>query len=209
MNSTLSSHVHNLRLASERLGCLQSHDALVILKHSLSLPKLLHNLRSSFCVGHPALSEFDDVLRDCLQQILNVTLEDDQWKQATLPVRNGGLGIRKAHQIAPSAYLASATGTASLVSTILPDRLNSVIELYTPQAFAAWTALGGSIPPTGESSKTQRAWDQDIVMKIQDQLLAAAPDEYTKARLMAVSSPYSGDWLNAPGHHGCRVAHVQ
>jgi len=34
MDFTLSTHVLNLKLASERLGCLQSHDAQVIIKHS-------------------------------------------------------------------------------------------------------------------------------------------------------------------------------
>ena len=31
-----------------------------------------------------------------------------------------------------------------------------------------------------------------------DRLLADAPDDYTKARLLAVSAPHAGDWLNAP-----------
>ena len=127
-----------------------------------------------------------------------MSLEDDQWLQATLPVKSGGLGIRRAHQIAPSAYLASASGTAALVSTILPDRLQTVFDQYTPQALAAWTALGGSTPPSGDSASSQRAWDQEIVQKPTDHLLAAAPDDYNRARLMAVSSPHSGDWLNAP-----------
>ena len=157
MDKTLDFHVQNLKIASERLSYLQSSDALVIVKHSLCPPKLLHNLRSSFCTNHSALSEFDDVLRDCLRQILNVALEDDQWLQATLPVRSGGLGIRRAHQIAPSAYLASASGTAALVSVILPDRLQTVSDNHIPQALAAWAALGGAIPPSDVSATSQRA----------------------------------------------------
>ena len=60
MDRTLESQVASLKTASSRLGLLQSHDALVILKHSLSLPKLLHNLRSSFCANHQALLDFDE-----------------------------------------------------------------------------------------------------------------------------------------------------
>ena len=187
-----------MKTASTRLCLLQSHDALVILKHSLSLPKLQHNLRSSFCANHQALLEFDDLVRECLRSILNVSLDDEQWSQASLPVKNGGLGIRKAIQIAPSAYLASASGSTSLVSSILPLRLQGVPDPWIDQAMAAWMALGGSTPPSGASIGSQRVWDQEIVRKTFIQLIALAPDDYTRARLLAVSSPHAGDWLNAP-----------
>ena len=75
MDKSLGDRVASLRLASERLKSLQAHDALVILKHSLSLPRLLHNLRSSFCVNHPALLEFDQLLRESLQHILDVSMD--------------------------------------------------------------------------------------------------------------------------------------
>jgi len=198
MNKILESHVTSLRTASERLCLLQSHDALVIIKHSLSLPKLQHNLRSTFCANHPSLPVFDDLVRDSLRSILNVPLDDEQWIQASLPVKNGGLGIRKATQIAPSAYLASASGSASLVSSILPPRLQAVMNPWECQAVSAWVALGGSTLPSGSSAGSQRLWDQEIVTKTFDQLLSMAPDDYTRARLLAVSSPHAGDWLNAP-----------
>ena len=85
-----------IKTAAERLFLLHSHDALVILKHSLSLPKLLFTLRSSYCADHPALQVFDNVLRDSLRRILNISLEDTSWLQASQPVKWGGLGIRSA-----------------------------------------------------------------------------------------------------------------
>ena len=91
-------------------------------------------------------------MRDCLRVILNVTLDKEQWTQASLPVKSGVLGIRKAFQIAPSAYLATASGSASLVSSILRLRLNGVPDPYMNQALAAWMALGGSTPPSGAST---------------------------------------------------------
>jgi hypothetical protein len=198
MDKALDLQVARLKLASTRLSCLQSHDALTILRYSLSLPKLLYSLRSSFCGNHPALREFDVVLRHCLCQILNVSLDEDQWTQATLPVKSGGLGIRRAHQIAPSAYLASASGVAQLVSSILPPRLQGLIDPHEGPALAAWIALGGTTPPTGPTASSQRAWDLEIITSVSGQLLASAPDDYSRARLLAVSSPHSGDWLNAP-----------
>src|SRR5579872_4956957 len=75
---------------------------------SLSVPRLMHTLHSSPSFGHPLLSEFDKTLKECLCLIVNTALTDIQWTQASLPVRIGGLGIRLASQLAPSAFLASA-----------------------------------------------------------------------------------------------------
>ena len=161
------------------------------------MPKMLHNLRSSYCGENPILHEFDKLLRDCLCQILNVAINDNQWIQASLPVKNGGLGIRSARQIAPSAYLASASGTASLVSAILPIRLQGIPDPCIEHAYTNWFALCGSTPPIGAEVNIQREWDKVVISYVYDQLLVAAPYDYTRARLLALSSPHAGDWLNA------------
>jgi hypothetical protein len=198
MDKVLESRVSNLRNASVRLRSLHAHDALVILKHSLSLPKLLHNLRSSPCIDHPALLEFDELLRSCLSSILNVSLDDDQWSQASLPVNNGGLEIRRTHQLAPSAFLASAHGVAPIVSNILPDRFHGVEDPFTGQALSSWSKLCSSPMPTGSLLSSQRAWDRAVITQTSDYLLSTAADDYTRARLRAASAPHSGDWLKAP-----------
>ena len=78
-----------LRLLGERLCLLQSQDALLLLRHSFAIPKVLHVLRSSSCFASPCLSNFDDLLRNLLSDIINVRLEPGPtWLQATLPVRN-------------------------------------------------------------------------------------------------------------------------
>ena len=75
------------------LKLVSAHDALVLLKNSLSAPKLLHTLRSTYCVDHDLLKAFDDELCSGVSSICNVSLTDDQWLQASLPVCNGGLGL--------------------------------------------------------------------------------------------------------------------
>ena len=95
MDQTWEEHKNSLSRAADRLCCLTSHDALVILKHALSLPKLLFILRCTYSGDHPALSQLDSTMRGLLCQILNVDLTDAQWDQATLPVKWGGIGIRK------------------------------------------------------------------------------------------------------------------
>ena len=83
--------------------------------------KVLYMLRSSECGDNPLLDQFDTILRKGLTEILNVDLNDDQWLQASLPVRDGGLGIRSARMLAPSAFLASAASTLLLQQSIFPD----------------------------------------------------------------------------------------
>lgn len=66
-----------------------------------------------------------------LADILNVNLDaHSTWVQATLPVGEGGLGIRRSVQLAPSAFLASAAGCNDLLIQILPSRLTDITPPY-------------------------------------------------------------------------------
>ena len=86
----------------------------MLIHHSLSVPKLLHVLRSSPRVNNEFLKKFDDILRDGLSKVLNVDLSHNQWIQAILPVNKGGVGIRSVISLASSAFLASAASTFNL-----------------------------------------------------------------------------------------------
>ena len=77
----------------ERLKLIASQDALILLKASFSAPRVQHLLRCSTSVGHAALDIFDELLRTALGYLANCDLSDSEWIQATLPVRDGGLGV--------------------------------------------------------------------------------------------------------------------
>ena len=80
-------------------------------------------LRTAPCFLSPAVETYDSLLRKVLGDITNVCLEEDEtWTQASLPVGAGGIGVRRAAQLAPSAFLASAAGCSELVAQILPPR---------------------------------------------------------------------------------------
>ena len=198
LDTIWAKHKAALERAASRLKLLNSHDALVILKNALSLPKLLFHLRCTFSGNHPTLALLDEELKSMLCQFLNVDLDDHQWDQASLPVKCGGLGIRKPTHVAPSAFLASVAGTSSLVSSILSHRQFSVKYQGETDALTMWSTLGGGTPPSGPFAATQKCWDAAIIKVVVDRLLADAPDDCTKARLLAVSAPHAGDWLNAP-----------
>ena len=111
----------DLQRAIERLSLLESHDALVLLRSCFSASKLMYLLRCSPCYGHPKLDVFDNLLKDGLSRITNTDLNEIQWLQASLPVRFGGVGVRRVASLAISAYLASAASTLELQNSLLSD----------------------------------------------------------------------------------------
>ena len=124
-----------LEIMGDRLQHLEAHDALLLLRHSLAIPKLLFTLRTAPSFLSPSLSLYDDKLRSIVSSITNshLTSEDHAWTQATLPVKYGGLGIRSAVQLAPSAFLASAAGSSDLAHQLLPSDLQGILPSCTLQ----------------------------------------------------------------------------
>ena len=129
-----------LEVMGDRLQHLRAHDAILLLRHALAIPKLLYSLRTSPCFASSELVTYDNVLRATTSSVTNTHLgeQDSSWIQATLPVKYGGLGIRSAVQLAPSAFLASAAASSNLVHQILPDRLRGASYTSREEALAAW-----------------------------------------------------------------------
>ena len=95
----------------KRLSCniklINAHDALLILKASCSMLHVLFMLRCSPCLGNVILSQIDEVLKSNIDHITNVVSPHKQLIQASLPVKAGGLSIRRAFSLALPVYLAS------------------------------------------------------------------------------------------------------
>ena len=97
---------------TEKLTLLDRHPAYLHLKNCFSMPKLMYLLRSSPTFQHPdLLADFDDCLKSCATYICN----DIGWIQATLPIRLGGIGLRRASDLALPAYLAFIASAATSI----------------------------------------------------------------------------------------------
>ena len=107
IDASLSNKLVEFQRLANKLKQLSAHDAFFLLKNCFSLPKLQYILRCAPCSGSQILLEYDNVIRDSLQSILNITLSESAWLQATLPVKRGGLGVRLASLVALPAFLAS------------------------------------------------------------------------------------------------------
>ena len=101
----------------------------------------MYTLRTAPCFRSAVLKTYDDCLREILGGVTNNLLEQDSqaWVQATLPVKLGGLGVRRAIDIAPSAYLASVYLTSELVDDILPPSFSSQSVPFKEEAKLFWS----------------------------------------------------------------------
>ena len=79
----------------------------------------------------------------------------------------------------------------------LLDPCQDVPETHVASARLVWTSVNGfSCPPDG-NYKTQRAWDRITDMRDFNVVVEQATTDIDKARLLAVQSPHSCDWLYA------------
>ena len=187
----------------DRLKEVDAHDALFLLKNCFAIPKLMYVLRTAPTFKHPEiLLEYDNKLKEVLQSILNVTLEDDAWLQSSLPVTSGGLGIRLASDLALPTFLSSAYGAEKGMATLLPDIIKEEQYDLRQEAEITWkeTVTNNNGEPTTAVPSTrsiQSSWDKPMFELKHSQLLNSQTNIADKARLLAVSSEHSSDWLNA------------
>ena len=86
-----------------------------------SVSKINHLLRTCPAdVLGEALTQFDSHFQSIVAEILRVpTLSNEQWWQASLPVRFSGLGVNQTKLVARSAYIGSCALTKDLVAALL------------------------------------------------------------------------------------------
>lgn len=137
----------------------------------------------------------DNELRLALESVINVSMNDEQWGQASLPVRYGGLGVRRVQDIGLVAFLASSHGVADLVARILPFYGGGILIPYVTEALVAWAirTVNGERP---EDLTIQRGWDEIAARQSFSQLMGGAVG-VDVSRLKAVSEPESAAWLHA------------
>ena len=103
-----------MKVMESRLCLLNKHDAILLLHHYIATPRVLYTLRTAPCFQSPCLEDFDLELRSILSTVLNINLDNDLvWSQATLPVRKGEIGVRRATQLVahPSSIRSSHKGS--------------------------------------------------------------------------------------------------
>ena len=93
--------------------------------------------------------------------------------------------------------MASAAGCSSLILEILPPYVHACADPRIESALIAWKQSHSESPPSLPESSHQRVWDAPLVAATVMSLLDGAPSQQATARLLAVTTPESGAWLNA------------
>ena len=131
---------------------------------------------------------------------MNVDLSDVIWKQATLPVLSGGIGVRLTVDLALPAFLSSVNGASELTRRLLPSRFQAASGNGDPVYIAAcleWQSRCSVAVPDPVRASVQKAWDAPVMSRKYEEVLSAAQNQAGRARLIAVAAPHSGDFLNA------------
>ena len=127
-----------------------------------------------------------------------MSLTDDQWRQASLPVKNGGLGVRNAGMLASSAYLASAAATLHLQNAILMQTHAPQLQI---QQSVRLLPSGRHYPEQKnrllQETASRKSGTILLHKKIYEDLLSRCNNNLDKARLKATGAAQAEDWLNA------------
>ena len=157
------------------------------------------------------LSQFDHGVRRCLEKMFNSLKSDACWKQTTLPVRLGGLGLRGASRTAPAAFIESFNSTRKLLSQLLGHATSFVdgSEHVNLASFDQNLIVPGKLS-TREILRSVLSHFEDIDFKASQQRefrdvldssllrkIKAESNLRDKARLNSVSARNSGAWLMA------------
>ena len=135
--------------------------------------------------------------RLALQRILNVQMEGSTWVQSSLPISMGGLGIRKASEVAVPAYLSSVCATSKGVEAMVPNTIFEETNPFLESAQQRWLDMAGPDVLLPENTSSQKEWDLPLCKSRYDRLLASATTDKERARLLAVAAKNSSDWLQA------------
>ena len=199
IDALLKEKTKGLRLMGTRFKHMSAHDSLNLLRHSFAIPRLRYLLRTAPCFLSSELVSYDNTRREILGSVTNTLLANDHQAllQASLPVKCGGLGIRRASQVAPSAYLASVATSIELVCAISTESHRSFPTPFIDDAQALWSESCSLDPPQDSTACQEWVWDGLLVATSASSLLESARDDADRARLLGCTAKESGAWLQA------------
>uniref|UniRef100_A0A8D9A2L3 Uncharacterized protein n=1 Tax=Cacopsylla melanoneura TaxID=428564 RepID=A0A8D9A2L3_9HEMI len=138
-------------------------------------------------------NRLDMLLKQTLECILNVKLEESAWVQSSLPINQGGLGIRRLEDICLPAFLSSVYGSSSLVSAILPPMEINNVSMRS-EALDCWKNIHGDDIP--KVPMFQKSWDDLHTKRIIETKLIFN-NTTDSARFKAFQKKESNAWLHA------------
>lgn len=196
LKTCLESKKEVFRNMFSKLEQLPSHISYTLLKHCFTFPKFIYVLRCCPTWHQSSiLEDLDNNFRHALEKISNNIVDPVTWQQASLPIDMGGLGIRSLSSLSLPCFMSSFAYTKPLVKLILSTS-SDIYDNFFNEGLEIWKLSTGLSLSESDQMK-QRAWDRPLLDLVLKGLQESATNNESKARLLAVSSPESGAWLNA------------
>ena len=173
--------------------------ALHLLRSCLGVCKINHILRlMPFHLISTQLQDFDNSLRFTLGELLQCSIPDNPWVQATLPFSCGGLGLRSSSRSALAAFVASCQDSKALANEMLPSLTVGQELIFfgeLPGTEALLSCINSPVPSSHFSqAHLQRILDEDL---FRDHI--ATLDIRNQACLNTLSADkMTSCWLKAP-----------
>ena len=150
--------------------------ALALLRSCASFGKMVFSARATpFDVHQEQLVVFDKAVRRCFEQLSGLHPDDDQWLQATLATKVGGLGLRSLSRHSSAAYLASRSCCFQLCQQLDPQH---IWEVSDPLSSANKAAL-----EVNRLARSATAVPQPVPPDIQQRVLSSSVDAGTLSDL--------------------------
>ena len=180
-----------------------------LLRSCLSICKINHLLRTvTPGLLDVELTQFDKSLRHSLERS-NHTFFHSRLLVASLPIRDGGLGLREASVSSASAFIGSCNTSRDLTQSFLQQGNQSLTttdeNLLEPIVLLPGEdearvrllkQLGDGCLPCNLTSASQREIQSHVNCLILSSLKENASLR-ERARLNTVAAPHGGDWLRA------------
>ena len=144
----------------------------------------------------PSFAYSRSLLREGISVITNSCVSDIHWLQTSLPIRDGGLGIRRLSSLPLSAFMASAANTRDLQDRMLVA-CNVGVNTVVASARDAWSSFNAIPCQNDTDARRQRSWDEPNVTRDVKAIWERASSDMNKARLLASKAPQISDWLYA------------
>eukprot|EP00760_Papus_ankaliazontas_P023482 PhM_4_TR2056/c1_g2_i3/m.10441 len=191
------------------VACLQdTRAAYLVARYCVCYGPLVHLMRA-FGTSD-AFADFDREFRVVTERILQ-PMSADQWAQAELPLRHGGLGLRPCHPFAAIARAAARRSAAPTAELLLRARVHTHAEAIisacpTLERFLT-TRLSiledlRSLTGTdlGDEPSEQAAWTHRFDDARQDAWKARPTvTDRSRAIVNSASAPLASAWLWGPG----------
>ncbi|KAJ4428389.1 hypothetical protein ANN_24409 [Periplaneta americana] len=168
------------------------------------------------CTGRPVTVTNNDNHRWLVTQVLqsskrrlwrrfcrarNIAHHTHCWNQASLPIKFGGVGIRKLSDVCIPAFLSSAFGVFRCIKSLFPLYSDATEICHVCDAQTSWHTSSQTTHPPAHP-EFQKQWDVIFSQKNLDKLLSSFKSEQDIARLLAFQESESGAWLHAlPSPH--------